>query len=103
MTMMVMQASGIGIRTILTSMIIKPFLYVVAGGKNVRGLVLISHVFFISYKKSASTFHVERRHILRKKAKVSARTTNPQIHSSWGGGRVLISLDRHVYRLVDRR
>ncbi len=61
MTMMVMQASGTGIRTILTSMILKPFLYVVvvvsgaqtAGdgvdGKNIAGfnaLLADFHIFF---------------------------------------------------------
>ncbi len=61
MTMVVMQASGIGIRTILTSMILKPFLYVVAvvlaaqtagdgvAGKNIAGfnaLLADFHIFF---------------------------------------------------------
>lgn len=61
MAMVVMQASGTGIRTILTSMILKPFLYVVAvvsgaqtagdgvDGKNIVGfnaLLADFHTFF---------------------------------------------------------
>ncbi len=76
MTMVVMQASGTGIRTIPTSMILKPFLYVVAvvstaqtAGNGVdwkecyrSGAHFPS--FFLFFQKSASTFHVERRRVL---------------------------------------
>ena len=46
MAMVVMQGNVIGIRVVLTSMFLKPFLYVVLIGKNLRGLVLIIQGFF---------------------------------------------------------
>lgn len=79
MTIVVMQASRIGIRTVLTSMILKPFLYVVAvvsaaqtagngvDWKECYGSGAHFPSFFHFFQKSASTFHVERRRVLRRK------------------------------------
>ncbi len=81
MAMVVMQTSGTGIRTILISMILKPFLYVVAvisgaqtagngvDGKNIGGFPQF-------FSELASTFHVAKRHILWKKPKLCDQTTN---------------------------
>ena len=77
MTMMVMQASRIGIIAVVTSMILRPFLYVVTvasgaqaavGGVVGRSIGSGSHFpgFFHFFQELASTFHVERRHILWK-------------------------------------
>ncbi len=68
MTMMAMQASRIGIRTILTSMILKPFLYVVAiasgaqtagdgvDGKKIAGFTALLADFHIFFKIGINIF-----------------------------------------------
>lgn len=75
MVMVVMQASGTGIRLSSLRWLLKPFLYVVAvvsgaqtAGNGVDGKNIAGFPHFFS--ESASTFHVEKRHILWKKAKV---------------------------------
>ncbi len=115
MTMMVMQASRIGIRTVPTSMILKPFLYVVAvvAGAQTAGNDVVGKS-IAGFNALLADFHslFQNRHqhfTLRNAIIYSGRTQNCVIERQILGfayfreaGEFSL-LNRHVYRLADRQ